>query len=295
MTGRRHRSNVELVAQGVANVASPLFGGIPATGAIARTATNVKSGGRTPVAGLVHALTLLVILVAAGGLAALVPMATLAGVLLVVAYNMSERHLFAGVLRSTRSDAVVLASTFLLTVLLDLTVAIQAGVVLAAFLFMRRMAEVTQVRALTGLLDEGADPDVDPEEAAALRAAPPGVEVYEVNGPFFFGAAYKFKATLAGIQRRPRVLVLQMRNVLALDATGLRVLEEMVAEAKRGGPALVLSGVHAQPVVVMERSEFLDRIGEENVTGDLVSALERAHALVRGGALAPAVEAAQPP
>ncbi len=278
MTGRRHRSNMELVAQGIANIVSPLFGGIPATGAIARTATNVKSGGRTPIAGLVHALTLLVILVAAGRWAALVPMPVLAGILVVVAYNMSEVHLFAGVLRSTRSDALVLVATFLLTVLVDLTVAIQVGVVLAAFLFMRRMAEVAHVRVLTGLTSEDEDdPDLDPAEVAMLRAVPPGVEVYEVNGPFFFGAAHKFKSSLTNIQRRPVVLVLRMRNVLALDATGLRVLEEMAAEARRGRPALVLSGVHAQPLVVIERSGLLTALGEENVVGDLAAALARAH------------------
>ena len=284
MTGRRHRSNMELVAQGVANLASPLFGGIPATGAIARTATNVKSGGRTPIAGIVHALVLLVILLAAGPWAALVPMPVLAGILFVVAYNMSEAHLVVQVVRgTTRSDALVLVSTFLLTVLVDLTVAIQVGVVLAAFLFMRRMADVAQVRALDP--DDEDDPAVDPAEAAALRAAPPGVEVFEVNGPFFFGAAHKFASAMGDIQRRPRVLVLRMRNVLALDATGLRVLEELQAEAERGGPVLVLSGVHAQPLGVLERAGFLRRMGEANVVGGLSEALARAREIVEGEAL----------
>ncbi len=281
MTGRRHRSNAELIAQGVANIASPLFGGIPATGAIARTATNVKAGGRTPIAGIIHALTLLVILLVAGRWAALVPMPVLAGILFVVAYNMSEIHLFSRVLRaSTRSDALVLVATFGLTVLVDLTVAIQVGVVLSAFLFMRRMAEVAGVRALRTEDDE--DPTVDPEAAAALRNAPPGVEVFEVSGPFFFGAAHKFASSLASIKRTPRVLLLQMRDVLALDATGLRALETLQGEAEHGGPALVLVGVHAQPLVVLERSGFLDRLGDENVTGDLVSALDRARELIRG-------------
>ena len=275
MTGRRHRSNMELVAQGVANIASPIFGGIPATGAIARTATNIKSGGRTPIAGIIHAFTLLIILVAAGQWAALVPMPVLAGILVVVAYNMSELHLFAGVLRSTRSDAIVLVATFLLTVLVDLSVAIQVGVVLAAFLFMRRMAEVAHVRALTGTASED-DPALDPAEVDMMRSVPPGVEVYEVNGPFFFGAAHKFKSSLSNIQRKPVVLVLRMRNVMALDASGLRVLEEMAAEARRGGPALVLSGVHAQPLVLIEKSGLLTALGVENVVGDLSVALERA-------------------
>jgi SulP family sulfate permease len=277
MTGGRHRPNMELVAQGVANIASPLFGGIPATGAIARTATNVKSGGRTPVAGLTHAVVVLIVLMAAGRWAALIPMATLAGILLIVAWHMSERHLFWAVIRrSTRSDAVVLATTFLLTVLIDLTVAIQAGVVLASLLFMRRMAEVTQVRALTGMLEDSGN---DAPERAKL---PPGVDVFEVHGSFFFGAAHKFKTTLRNLQRRPRVLVLHIRDVLALDATGLRVLEELHKESVHEGTALVLSGAHAQPLTALARSGLLDRLGEKNVTADLESALTRAREIVSG-------------
>ncbi|RPI69290.1 MAG: STAS domain-containing protein, partial [Ignavibacteriae bacterium] len=251
MTGRRHRSNTELIAQGVANIASPLFGGIPATGAIARTATNVKSGAVSPIAGIIHAAVLFVILIAAGKWAALIPLPTLAGILLVVAYNMSELHLFGYVLKSTRSDAMVLLTTFLLTVFVDLTVAIQVGVVLAAFLFMKRMADVAQVRALTGLLDDGeCESGMDPHDAELLRQAPEGVEVFEVNGPFFFGAAHKFQHALSEVQRTPKVIVLRMRNVLALDATGLRVLEESLSVAKRGGPKLLLSEVHSQPVIL---------------------------------------------
>lgn len=279
MTGGRHRSNTELVAQGVANIASPLFGGIPATGAIARTATNVKSGGRTPIAGIVHAVTLLVILVAAGRWAALIPMATLGGILLVVAYNMSEGHLFWSVLRrSPRSDALVLAATFLLTVFLDLTAAIQVGVVLAAFAFMRRMAEVTQVRAVNDLLDETG---VDGPGRAPL---PPGVDVFEVQGPFFFGAAHKFKTTLRNVQRRPRVLVIHMRDVMALDATGLHALEELRTETAREGTTLIIAGAQAQPRGVLERAGFLAALGEENVAADLPRALERASRLVPAAA-----------
>ena len=275
MTGGRHRPNMELIAQGVANVASPIFGGIPATGAIARTATNVKSGGRTPVAGIVHATVILVVLVAAGRWAALIPMATLAGILLVVAYNMSEWHLFWAVLRrSTRSDALVLATTFLLTVLIDLTAAIQAGVVLAALLFMRRMAEVTQVRALTGLLDE------EKPDGLGHDNLPPGVEVFDVHGTFFFGAAHKFKTTLRNVQRRPRVLVLHIRDVLVLDATGLRALEELYSEAEKERTTVVLAGAHAQPLAVLARSGLLDRWPEENLTSDLESALERAREII---------------
>jgi SulP family sulfate permease len=277
MTGRRHRSNAELVAQGVANLASPLFGGIPATGAIARTATNVKNGGTTPIAGMIHAATLALILLVAGRWAALVPMPVLAGILLVVAYNMAELPLFTRVLRgTTKSDALVLLSTFALTVLIDLTVAIQVGVVLAAFLFMKRMVDVADIRPLGG--DEE-DPAVSATEAAALRQIPPQVEVFEVNGPFFFGAAHKFASTLGRNEVRPRVLVLRMRNVLALDATGLRVLEALQNEAESGGPALVLSGVQAQPLRVLVRGGFLARLGEANLAADLSGALARARAI----------------
>ncbi len=277
MTGRRHRSNAELVAQGLANIVSPLFGGIPATGAIARTATNVKSGGRTPVAGIIHALTLLFILIVAGKWAALVPMPVLAGILFVVAYNMSEVHLFSRVLRSTKSDGLVLISTFLLTVIIDLTVAIQVGVVLAAFLFMKRMADVAHVRLLG---DEEEEPDINKADAAALRNAPESVEVFEVNGPFFFGAAHKFTAALGEMNRKPRVLILRMRHVLALDATGLRVLEELLAESRRDGRHLILSGVHAQPLVVLERAGFLERLNEENAVDNISEALARAEKLI---------------
>jgi SulP family sulfate permease len=278
MTGRRHRSNAELVAQGVANLASPLFGGIPATGAIARTATNVKAGGRTPVAGIVHALTVLVVLVVAGRWAALVPMPVLAGILLVVAYNMSEAHLFQRVLTSTtRSDALVLVVTFGLTVFVDLTVAIQVGVVLAALLFMRRMADLADARAV-----RSDDAEEDPARTLVLRDVPPGVEVFEVTGPFFFGAAHKFASSLARIEQRPRAIILEMTDVPALDATGLRALETLQDEAERGGPVLVLTGVQAQPLGVLGRSGLLGRLGKPNVTPTLADALARGRELVEG-------------
>jgi SulP family sulfate permease len=220
----------------------------------------------------------LIVLLAAGQWVGLIPMATLAGILLVVAWHMSERHLFWAVLRrSTRSDALVLAATFLLTVLIDLTVAIQAGVILAALLFMRRMAEVTQVRALTGLLEE------DGTDAPMRGKLPPGVEVFEVHGRFFFGAAHKFKSTLRNVQRRPRVLVLHIRDVLAIDATGLRALEELNTEALQEGTTLVLAGAHAQPLTALARSGLLDRIGEQNLAPDLESALARAREIGSDG------------
>lgn len=278
MTERRHRSNMELVAQGIANIVSPIFGGIPATGAIARTATNVKNGGRTPMAGLIHALTLLLILLFFGRWAALIPMATLAGILIIVAYNMSEWHLFVRLLRSPPGDIAVLIITFLLTVLLDLTVAIQVGVVLASFLFMQRMAEATQVGKMTGLLDESEDEN-DPK-ALRLRQVPAAVEVYEVAGPFFFGAADKFKNALGRVLGKPRVLILRLRHVPVLDATGLQALENLQMKTRREGTLLILSGVAAQPRATMERAGFLAKVGEENVFNDIDSALARAAAVV---------------
>ncbi len=278
MIGGRHRSNMELVAQGVANVAAPLFGGMPATGAIARTATNVKSGGRTPVAGMTHAVTLLVITLFLGRWAGLIPLATLAVILAVVAYHMSEWRTFVAEFRAPRSDVAVLLVTFLLTVLVDLTVAIQVGMVLAAFLFMKRMAEVTNVTALTREFAEGGDDEAADPNAVARRSVPPGVEVYEINGPFFFGAAETFKDRLGQIAARPAVLVIRMRNVPAIDSTGLHALRQLCQRARRERTLVVLSDVHSQPVVALERSGLLDDIGEDNVTGNLDDALNRARA-----------------
>ncbi|HEX4935328.1 MAG TPA: SulP family inorganic anion transporter, partial [Gemmatimonadaceae bacterium] len=236
MIGGRHRSNMELVAQGVANIASPIMGGIPATGAIARTATNVKNGGRTPVAGVVHALTLLLITLMAGRWAALIPMATLAAILVVVAYHMSEWRAFKAELRSPRSDVVVLLVTFALTVFVDLTVAIEVGMVMAAFLFIRRMAEVTNVNAVTREIEDDPSEQVySGDGAVSRRRVPPGVEVYEINGPFFFGAAERFKDTLARVAHKPKVLIIRMRNVIALDSTGMHALKDVVHRTRGDG------------------------------------------------------------
>jgi SulP family sulfate permease len=268
--GGRHRSNAELLGQGIANLASPLFGGIPATGAIARTATNVRTGGRTPVAGMVHAITLLGILLVAGDWAGLIPMATLAGILLVVAYNMSEWHVFVRLLRAPRSDVLVLIATFALTVAVDLTVAIQVGVVLASLLFMRRMAEVTQVKAVRDVLDyEISEPD-----ERVPRTIPPGVSVFEINGSFCFGAARKFTEALLASHRPTRVVVLRMRHVLAIDATGLQALEDVAARLRRRGTRLLIAGVHAQPLIALERSGALERIGPENLFETFEEALD---------------------
>lgn len=277
MTGRRHRSDMEIVAQGIANIVSPLFGGIPATGAIARTATNVKNGGRTPIAGMVHAATLLLILLVAGRWAGLIPMPTLGAILLVVAYNMSEWRLFLKLFKAPKGDVLVLLASFLLTVFIDLTVAIEVGFVLSTALFMKRMAEVTEIRDITQTLSEGDDQD-DPG-AISRRNIPKGVEVFEIQGSFFFGATEKFKSALQEASRAPQVLILRMRDVVSLDATGLRAIEEVHNRARRESWALILSGVHAQPMVAMVRSGLADQIGEDNLCGDIDEALVRAGAL----------------
>jgi len=276
MIGGRHRSNMELVAQGLANIASPLFGGIPATGAIARTATNVKNGGRTPVAGITHSVTLLLITLFFGRWAGLIPMATLAGILVVVAYSMSEWRTFVNEFRAPKSDVAVLLTTFLLTVFWDLTVAIEVGMVLAAFLFMRRMAEVTNISALTHeFQDPVNDFETDPN-AVRRRVVPAGVEVYEITGPFFFGAAETFKDRLGRIAVRPKVLILRMRHVPAIDSTGLHALRDLVHRSRHDGSLVILSDVHAQPVVALERSGMYDELGEENIHGNIDDALNRA-------------------
>jgi len=276
MIGGRHRSNMELVAQGIANIASPLFGGMPATGAIARTATNVKNGGRTPVAGMTHALTLLLITLFFGRWAALIPLATLAAILVVVAFHMSEWRTFASEFRAPKSDVAVLLTTFLLTVLVDLTVAIEVGMVLAAFLFMRRMAEVTNISVLTHEFTDPIDDFEHDPNAVRRRAIPEGVQVYEITGTFFFGAAETFKDRVSRIAGQPKVLILRMRHVLAIDSTGLHALRELVQRSRREGILVVLSDVHAQPVVALERSGLYDDITEENVHGNIDDALNRA-------------------
>lgn len=281
MIGTRHKSNMELIAQGVANIASPIFGGIAATGAIARTAANIKNGGRTPVAGIVHSLTLLFIMLALGRFAKLIPLATLAGILSVVAYNMSEWKTFRSLLRNPQSDVVVLIATFSLTVIFDLTVAIEVGLVLSVFLFIRRMAEVASVGTVTRELNDQEAP-VDDPQAIDRKVVPDGVEVFEVNGPFFFGAAYKFEESIATLERPPIALIIRMRNVPAIDSTGIHVLEEVYKTQKGRGTVLILSGVHTQPLFALEKAGTFDLIGRENIHANIDEALGRARAVVEG-------------
>ncbi len=274
MTGRRHRSNAELVGQGVANIASPLFGGIPVTGAIARTATNIKHGGRTPIAGIVHAFTLLIILTTVGRWVALVPMAALAGILMVVAYHMSEWRVFRALLKGPKSDVLVLLATFGLTILIDLAVAIQVGVVLAALLFMKRMAEVTEVRVITDQLQEAEKLGFEAENPDVVL--PPKTEVFEIAGSFFFGAARRFTECLSELHQRPRIVILRMREVTAMDATGLHALEEVHKRFVGNDVTLIISGVRAQPMRTLVQSGAFDRLGPANVCASFRHASVRA-------------------
>lgn len=280
MTGGRHRSNMELVAQGAANIGSSLFGGIPATGAIARTATNIKNGGRTPVAGIIHAITLLLIMLFVGRWAALIPMPTLAGILVVVAYNMSEWKSFRAVLKGSGSDIAVLLTTFLLTVLVDLTVAIEIGMVLAAFLFMRKMIQSSGVNLLTGqMADTGNDTDKDLFSGYDM---PKGVEVFEITGPLFFGAAYKFRDAIRTVEKAPKVLIIRMRQVPIIDATGIKTIEEVYKESTHRHTRLILSEVHSTQVIqALRDARLLFAIGKANVTDTFDKALERSRVLLQ--------------
>jgi sulfate permease, SulP family len=275
MIGGKHRSNMELVAQGVANIASPIFGGIPATGAIARTATNVKNGGRTPIAGITHALTLLLITLFFGKLAGYIPFATLAAILVIVAYNMSEWRSFRAELHAPLSDAFVMVITFTLTVAIDLVVAIEVGMVLASFLFMKRMSEVTNVQVVTREFSD--DGNLNPADVDFTKRAPAGVEIFEINGPFFFGAATMFKEQVESVLGKPRVLIIRMRNVPAIDSTGLHALKQIVRRSRKERTQVLLSDVHSQPMMALGRSELLDELGEENIFGNIEDALVAAH------------------
>jgi SulP family sulfate permease len=280
MIGTKHKSNMELVAQGVANVGSAVFGGIPATGAIARTATNVRTGGRTPIAGMTHAVTLLLILVFLGRWAAMVPLAALAAILVVVAYHMSEWRSFAGLLRAPRSDLLVLLLTFGLTIFVDLTVAVQVGIVVASLLFMKRMSDITHVQEITGELRDTGE---DPGEITQVRKRkkfvggyeiPAGVEVYAVNGPFFFGAAAKLEDVISEIDTPPKVFILRMKNVPAIDATGMYALERMARRCRHQKIFLILTEVREEPLRALERARKLDLF--DDVVNSLDVALERA-------------------
>ena len=273
MINSRHRSNMELIAQGAGNIASGLFGGIPATGAIARTAANIKNGGRTPIAGMVHAVVLLLILVVLMPYAALIPMPAIAAILFMVAYNMSEWRKFVGLCKTApKSDILVLVLTFGLTVIFDLVVAIEVGIVLAAILFMKRMSDVTEVEGWKYIEDDETDAD-----SISLRQVPANTMVYEVSGPLFFGVADKIlKITL---NEKMNCLVLRMRSVSAIDATAMHNLEQLQEECVKKEIHLVLSHVNEQPMKVMTKAGFVDKVGRENFCSHIDEALLRAEEL----------------
>ena len=274
VTGDRHRSNTELIAQGAANIIVPVFGGIPVTGAIARTMTNINNGGTTPVAGLIHAAVLLLILLFLGPLTRHIPMACLAGVLVVVSYNMSEWRTFRSLLKNPAHDVMVLLVTFFLTVIFDLTIAIEIGLLLAMVLFMRRMMETTQVSVSTDRLDLSADSEIRHDDE--VLKIPSGVEVYEIDGPFFFGVANKFDECMKQLSTKPRIRIIRMRKVPFIDSTGLHNLESLCRLSQREHIHIILSGVNDQVRAMIMKSRMDERIGRENICGDIHEALARA-------------------
>ena len=277
--GDHHNSNTELIGQGIANLASPLFGGIPATGAIARTMTNINNGGRTPVAGIVHAVVLLLIFLFLMPLAQYIPMACLAGVLVVVSYGMSGWRSFLAMMRNPKSDVTVLLLTFFLTIIFDLTIAIEFGLICACLLFMRRMAETTDVHAIFNEIDLNEDADMERGNLEHLTI-PKDVEVYEINGPYFFGAGNRFEDIMARYGRRPKVRIIRMRKVPFIDSTGLHNLENMCLMSQKEGITVVLSGVNEKVEGVLKRNNFERIVGEKNICNHIDLALARANELV---------------
>lgn len=275
MIGSTHRPNAELIAQGTANIASGIFGGLPATGAIARTAANINNGGRTPIAGMTHAIVLLIMLVAFMPLAKFIPMPALAAILVVVAYNMSEWHSFKSLFRAPKSDIMVLLITFFLTVFIDLVVAIEVGMILAALLFMKRMSDVTESKFTH---EEAEDDTSDLKKFLDSRNIhlPKGVGIYEINGPFFFGIADRFLEGAVQDRRPVPVLIIRLRNVPAMDATGLHALTRLLSKCKDLGTQMILSEVKDQPMKTMTKGKFFDHLGLENVCFTFEAAINRA-------------------
>ena len=279
MTGAKHDSNTELIAQGIANIASPLFGGIPATGAIARTATNIKNGGQTPVAGIIHAITLLLILLFFGKYAAYIPMAALAAVLINVAWNMAGIKAIKSLVKGQKSDTAVFATTFLITVFVDLTVAIEVGLGLAAFFFIKKMIDLSEVQSARETQIGGIIANNDTDEKAL--EVPENVMVYEIDGPLFFGTVRKFEVAVEQAGLKYKVLILRMRHTLYLDAGGIRALEQAKAVCDRLKVTIVISGIHTQPYMLLEKTGMADVIGRENIFDHIDQALERARELTK--------------
>lgn len=270
--GDRHDSNTELIAQGIANFVSPIFGGIPATGAIARTMTNINNGGKSPVAGIVHAVVLLLILLFLMPLAQYIPMACLAGVLVIVSYNMSGWRVFKGLLKNPKSDVAVLLITFFLTVIFDLTVAIEVGLVIACVLFMKRVMETTKISVITDEIDPNNESDLEVHEEHLM--IPKGVEVYEINGPYFFGIATKFEEIMSRLGDRPKIRIIRMRKVPFIDSTGIHNLTTLCEMSQKENIHIILSGVNEKVHKVLEKSGFYELLGEENICSNINEALE---------------------
>lgn len=275
--GAHHNSNTELVAQGLANIASPIFGGIPATGAIARTMTNINNGGKTPVSGIVHAIVLLLIFLFFMPLAKYIPMACLAGVLVIVSYGMSGWRSFLALMKNPKSDVTVLLITFFLTIIFDLTVAIEVGLIIACLLFMKRVSEITDVKAVTDEINEESDMIKDNAEHLTI---PEGVEVYEINGPYFFGAGNKFEEVMAAFGDRPKVRIIRMRKVPFVDSTGIHNLTNLCEMSHNEGIEVVLSGVCEKVHKQLEKARFYDILGNKNICSHINIALERAKEII---------------
>ena len=277
--GDRHDSNTELIAQGAANIVAPLFGGIPATGAIARTMTNINNGGKTPIAGIIHAIVLLLILLFLMPLAQYIPMACLAGVLVIVSYNMSGWRVFKALLKNPKSDVTVLLITFFLTVIFDLTVAIEVGLIIACVLFMKRVMETTEISVITDEIDPNKESDIAVNEENIM--IPKGVEVYEINGPYFFGIATKFEETMAQLGDRPNVRIIRMRKVPFIDSTGIHNLTTLCEMSQKEKITVILSGVNEKVYKVLEKSGFYELLGKENICPNFKVALDRAEEVMK--------------
>ena len=278
VTGDKHDSNTELIAQGTANLITPLFGGIPATGAIARTMTNINNGGKTPVAGIIHAIVLLLILLFLMPLAQYIPMACLAGVLVIVSYNMSEWRTFKALLKNPKSDVTVLLITFFLTIIFDLTIAIEVGLVIACILFMRRVMETTEISVIKDEIDPNDELDIAVCEEHLI--IPAGVEVYEINGPYFFGIATKFEETMAQLGDRPKVRIIRMRKVPFIDSTGIHNLTSLCKMSQKEKITIVLSGVNEKVHKTLEKSGFYELLGKQNICPNITVALDRAKEII---------------
>ena len=278
VTGDKHDSNTELIAQGTANLITPLFGGIPATGAIARTMTNINNGGKTPVAGIIHAIVLLLILLFLMPLAQYIPMACLAGVLVIVSYNMSEWRTFKALLKNPKSDVTVLLITFFLTIIFDLTIAIEVGLVIACILFMRRVMETTEISVIKDEIDPNDELDIAVCEEHLI--IPAGVEVYEINGPYFFGIATKFEETMAQLGDRPKVRIIRMRKVPFIDSTGIHNLTSLCKMSQKEKITIVLSGVNEKVHKTIEKSGFYELLGKQNICPNINVALDRAKEII---------------